>query len=485
MGAAEASLRRAFAELEAGAPALCIVDDLESVGRRGRAGATTCRLRSLLCALLDDLRARRVRVIVVAAARDASSVEPALCQPGRLEYVARAEPPSTAERQQMLEHLARGMPRAGGLGGNDEAHREPLDLGEVARRTHGFVGADLQRVCQEAAVRNWSVGRAVAPADFEAALEIVRPSALTVDPLYVPEEAGGPGIAGLGGVAAVWEELMTCVLTPLTERRLFAEMHVSPPRGVVLHGPAGCGKTALAHAAAHAAARHARLLNIKCTDIVQALVGASERTIAQIFATARRAAPCIVLLDQIDVLAPTRRQGGSSEHTMDRILSALLVEMDGLTSDRPSSAPGSDQSNVLVIATAADLSAIDAAMLRPGPCHGTAVVPSPPWWCRGCAAAATVAAATTTTTTAAAPRHRAVSPAARCVLPPTQGAWISTFAWICQTTTLGGRSPKSSCDVCQSTWARTPRSLVGRAQGGSFASASGLQRERLGPQAPT
>ena len=277
----------------------------------------------------------------------------------------------------MLEHLARGMPRAAGAGGGGEVHREPLELGEVARRTHGFVGADLQRVCQEAAVRSWSAGRAIAPTDFEAALEVVRPSALTADPLYVPEEAGGPGIAGLGGVAAVWEELTTCVLTPLTESRLFAEMHVSPPRGVVLHGPGGCGKTALAHAAAHAAARHARVLNIRCPDIVQALVGASERTIAQIFATARRAAPCVILLDQIDVLAPTRRRGGSSEHTMDRILSALLVEMDGLTSDRPRGARGSDPSNVLVIATTADLTAIDAAMLRPGPCHAAVVLPPP------------------------------------------------------------------------------------------------------------
>eukprot|EP00622_Pseudochattonella_farcimen_P003854 FR739117.1.p1 GENE.FR739117.1~~FR739117.1.p1 ORF type:complete len:279 (+),score=23.86 FR739117.1:108-839(+) len=140
-------------------------------------------------------------------------------------------------------------------------------------------------------------------------------------------------------------------------------MGISTPRGVVLHGPPGTGKTALAHAIAFEARNHARFFNVRCTDVIRALVGESERTIAKLFATARQAAPSIILLDQIEVLAASRRVAGSSEHTLDRVLSALLVEMDGLTS---SPAAAASPNHVLVVATAADLTAIDAAMLRPG-----------------------------------------------------------------------------------------------------------------------
>lgn len=288
---------------------------------------------------------------------------------------------------------------------------------ELARATHGYVAADLERLCREAvylALRRAGVqsaegdteqrGAGAATAeqvtllDFHAALVAQPPSSLLADPAHVPAQPPEHGIEALGGLEAAWQRLRVSVAEPLRlgharpggngpaaaedaalrwTLATLGALGIPVPRGAVLHGPTGSGKTALALALARELQGSARFLNVPCTSLVQAEVGRSEKQLSAIFAAARAAGPCLILLDQIDAIAPRRapseahtRGGGdqsggggqSTENTMDRLLSLLLVEIDGAESGTL----GGGHGRVVVVATTHDLALVEPALLRPG-----------------------------------------------------------------------------------------------------------------------
>ncbi len=158
-------------------------------------------------------------------------------------------------------------------------------------------------------------------------------------------------------------ELQAAVLTPLLRPDAFARMGVRPPRGVLLHGPTGCGKTLLVLALANAASSRASFLHVQCPDVVSKVVGASSKNLARAFEQARRAAPCLLFLDHVESIAPVRGSDLSTEGSFDRLLSTLLVEMDGVSSGASGSG---DQHVVVVVAATNQRSWLDPAILRPG-----------------------------------------------------------------------------------------------------------------------
>jgi transitional endoplasmic reticulum ATPase len=242
---------------------------------------------------------------------------------------------------------------------------EDVRLDEVAGRTPGFVAADLAALVREAgvraALRQKSVENpTVAMADFTAALEVVRPTTMAASTL----ELARVTLDDVGDLVEVKQTLTESVLWPLTYPDTFARLGVQPPRGVLLYGPPGCGKTYLVTALAGSG--RANVLSVKGAELLSKWVGESERAVRELFRRAREAAPTLVFLDEVDALAPVRGQA-SDGGTTDRVVAALLTEMDGVESLR----------NVVVIGATNRPDLIDPALLRPGRLERLVYVPPP------------------------------------------------------------------------------------------------------------
>ncbi len=420
-GGAERCIQRAFQECGAAAvaeegagagdqrnqqPSILIVDELEALGK-ARAQARHVADLGALGALLEalDAPAWRRRVFVIGVAADAQRLDPALLQPGRLESVIRLSTPSAAQRRVVLEGLLGRLPlRLPGEGGEGGGRAQEL-AEELTRRTRGFTGADVARLCSEALAGASSrcgpdCALAVEREDWEAALEAAQPAGI---PWAGPGDAALSDLAGMGEAVRM---VTQAVLLPLTHPQALAAMGI--PRasmGVLLHGPPGTGKSLLGRALAagtyvslrhrqfnsyccvltcspaephpNAAARpYASFLSVECPELVNKVVGESERAVARLFQAARQAAPCILFLDHIEAVAGRRGFDTSSEQTMDRLLSTLLVEMDGVgvasSSPPPPPSPsgppsgGAASAPVIVIAATNHRDLLDEALLRPG-----------------------------------------------------------------------------------------------------------------------
>jgi transitional endoplasmic reticulum ATPase len=248
---------------------------------------------------------------------------------------------------------------------------EDVRLDDVAARTPGFVAADLAALVREAgvraALRQKSVQTpSVAGEDFAAALEVVRPTSMAESTLDI----AGLSLDDVGDMAAVKEMLTESVLWPLTYPDTFARLGVQPPRGVLLYGPPGCGKTYLVKAIAGTG--KANVLSVKGAELLSKWVGESERAVRELFRRAREAAPTLVFLDEVDALAPIRGQA-SDGGTTDRVVASLLTELDGVESLR----------NVVVIGATNRPDLIDPALLRPGRLERLVYVPPPDAAARG------------------------------------------------------------------------------------------------------
>jgi len=242
---------------------------------------------------------------------------------------------------------------------------EDVRLDEVAGRTPGFVAADLGALAREAGVRaalrqKEAMSPTVTMADFEAALDVVRPTSMADSTL----EVASVTLDDVGDMAEVKQVLTESVLWPLTYPDTFARLGVQPPRGVLLYGPPGCGKTYLVKAIAGTG--KANVLSVKGAELLSKWVGESERAVRELFRRAREAAPTLVFLDEVDALAPTRGQA-TDGGTTDRVVAALLTELDGVESLR----------NVVVIGATNRPDLIDPALLRPGRLERLVYVPPP------------------------------------------------------------------------------------------------------------
>ena len=358
-GASEAHLRGFFEEARRHAPAIIFIDEIDAIApkREEMSGDRQVERRVVaqLLALMDGLESRG-HVIVVAATNIPNTLDPALRRPGRFDREIAIGVPDKEGRREVLEIHSRGMPLAG-----------DVDLERLAAITHGFVGADLEALCREAAMNalrhlmpdiDFAQARIpyeklmaleVRMDDFLAALAEIEPSAIREVFTEVPEV----GWDDIGGLEEVKRLLMETVEWPLQYGPLFAHVHTTPPKGILLHGPPGTGKTLLAKAVAKES--EANFISVKGPELLSKWVGESEKGVREVFKKAKQASPCIIFFDELDALAP-RRGAGSDSHVTERVVSQFLAEMDGIE----------ELKGVVVLAATNRLDIVDPALLRPG-----------------------------------------------------------------------------------------------------------------------
>ncbi len=368
-GESEERLRDVFKEAQENAPSIIFIDEIDSIApkREEVTGEVEKRVTSQLLSLMDGLQSRG-KVVVIGATNRPNAIDPALRRPGRFDREIEIGVPDRDGRLEVLEIHTRGMPLA-----------EDVDLKKLADVTHGFVGADLESLAKEAAIRAL---RRILPeinleaqsipgdilnkiivkmADFQDALKEIEPSAMREVLVEIPDVTWDQ----VGGLEDVKEELREAVEWPLKYPDLFAQLNATPPKGLLLYGPPGTGKTLLAKAVAHES--ESNFISVKGPELLNKFVGESEKAVREVFRKARQASPCIIFFDEIDSVAPTRGSSGGDSHVTERVISQFLTEMDGLEELR----------NVIIIAATNRPDIIDSALLRPGRFDRLLFVPPP------------------------------------------------------------------------------------------------------------
>ena len=369
-GESEERLRDTFKEAQENAPSIIFIDEIDSIApkREEVSGDVEKRVVSQLLTLMDGL-ASRGKVVVIGATNRPDALDPALRRPGRFDREIEIGIPDKTGRSDILQIHTRGMPLT-----------EDVDLESLSKVTHGFVGADLEAVCKEAAIR---AVRRILPeinmeqskipietlnkikikgTDFQDALKDIQPSALREVHVQRPNVLW----TDVGGLEEVKEELTEAIEWPLKHTDLFNQADIQPPKGLLLYGPPGTGKTMIAKAVATTS--EANFISIKGPELLSKWVGESEKGVREVFRKARQASPCIVFFDELDSVAPRRSGGDSGDaHVTQRIVSQLLTEMDGLE----------DLRGVVVIGATNRPDIIDEALLRPGRFDRILAIPVP------------------------------------------------------------------------------------------------------------
>jgi transitional endoplasmic reticulum ATPase len=357
-GESEAHLRKIFEEASRQGPSIIFMDELDAIAPRREqvVGDVEKRVVAQLLALMDGLT-KRQNVIVIAATNLPNALDPALRRPGRFDREIAIPIPDRHGRHEILEIHSRGMPLA-----------RDVDLEHLAEITHGFVGADLEALCREAAMiclrrlmpdidfaltnipYDQLAKLEVHMDDFLGALREVEASAIREVFVEVPDVRW----QDVGGLDGVKERLKEAVEWPLKYAHFFKEAGIKPPKGILLAGSPGCGKTLLAKAIATES--QVNFISVKGPALMSKYVGESERGVREIFRKARQAAPCIIFLDEIDSLLPMRGAGSGDSHVTERVLSQFLAELDGIE----------ELKGVLVLGATNRLDILDPAVLRPG-----------------------------------------------------------------------------------------------------------------------
>ncbi len=359
-GESEARLRKVFEDAQAHAPAILFIDEIDSIAPKreemGGEKQVERRVVAQLLALMDGLESRG-QVIVIAATNIPNVIDPALRRPGRFDREIAIPIPDRNSRLEILHIHTRGMPLA-----------KNVDLVRLADITHGFVGADLAALCREAAMV--TLRQLFPEVDFDLAeipveklmkLEVTQEAFLEalreVEPSAIREvfvETPNITWSDVGGLDEIKKRLIEAVEWPLKHADLFARAKMRPPKGILLTGPPGCGKTLLVKALA--AETEVNFISVKGPELMSKYVGESERGIREIFRKAKQAAPAILFFDEIDSVVPHRGAGGMDSQVTERVISQFLTEMDGIE----------ELKGVLVVAATNRPDRIDAALLRPG-----------------------------------------------------------------------------------------------------------------------
>jgi transitional endoplasmic reticulum ATPase len=368
-GESEKKLRKIFDEAEEKSPSIIFIDEIDAIApkRETVTGEVERRVVAQLLALMDGLHGRG-RVIVIGATNRPNSLDEALRRPGRFDREIEIKVPNEKGRREIFQIHTRNMPLD-----------KKISLKEFANITHGFVGADISAVCREAAM---SALRRYLPKidleseiidpelleqievrkdDFDEAMKEVLPSGIREVFVEVPNVKWDQ----IGGLEDLKQKLIEAVDWPLSHPAIFKRMGILPPKGLLLYGPPGCGKTLLARAVANES--KANFISIKGPELLSKYVGESEKAIREVFRKAKMAAPCIIFFDEFDSIAPSRGRYTSDSGVSEKVLSQFLTELDGLEINR----------DIVVIAATNRPDILDPALIRPGRIDRILLVPAP------------------------------------------------------------------------------------------------------------
>jgi len=358
-GESEGRLRSVFEEAKSHAPSILFIDEIDAIAPKreemGGEKQVERRVVAQLLALMDGLESRG-EVIVIGATNIPNSIDPALRRPGRFDREIAISIPDQRGRLQILDIHTRGMPLA-----------QDVSLDKLAQITHGFVGADLEALCREAAMNalrrlmpnidyqldeipyDSLLKLEVTMNDFREALKEVEPSAIREVFVEIPNVKW----SDVGGLEEVKQKLVEAVVWPLKYADLFQQANTKPAKGILLSGPPGTGKTLVAKALANES--EVNFISVKGPEIMSKYIGESERGVREVFRKAKQASPCIIFFDEFDSLVPERGLSGDSQ-VAERVISQFLTELDGLE----------ELKGVLVLASTNRKDLIDSAILRPG-----------------------------------------------------------------------------------------------------------------------
>jgi len=371
-GESEARLREIFKEAREKAPSIIFVDEIDSIApkREEVTGEVERRVVSQMLSLMDGLEARG-KVIVIAATNRPNAIDPALRRPGRFDREIEIKVPDKKGRKEILLIHSRNMPLV-------EEGGDTVNIDKISAVSHGYVGADLEYLCKEAAMKclrrllpelNLEEEKlppetldklVVTNDDFTKALVEVTPSGMREVFIENPDIHWKQ----IGGLPDVKRELQEAVEWPMKYPGLYDKLGHKMPRGILLHGPSGTGKTLMAKAVATES--EANFVSVRGPELLSKWVGESERGIREIFKRARQSAPCVIFFDEIDSIAPIRG-GGTETAVTERVVSQLLTELDGMENMR----------GVIVLAATNRADMIDPALLRPGRFDKIIQIPMP------------------------------------------------------------------------------------------------------------
>lgn len=358
-GESEKKIREIFDEAQKNSPSIIFIDEIDAIApkREEGNGDVEKRVVSQLLTMMDGLQSRG-KVIVIGATNRPNAIDPALRRPGRFDREVELSVPGKEGRIQILKIHTRNMPLTKGI-----------NLEELANKTHGFVGADLESLSKEAAmsvlrrnVHKFNLEEdkeipkevldelIITKKDFDEALKVVRPSAMREVLVETPDINWDD----IGGIKEVKQELKEAVEWPLKFPQNFKRLGIRPPKGILLYGPPGTGKTLLAKAVAKES--ESNFIQIKGPSLLSMWVGKSEEGVRKIFERARQVSPCVIFFDEIDALAGKRGVMSSSTKVTENVLNQLLAEMDGIE----------DLNNVIVLGATNRPDILDPALMRPG-----------------------------------------------------------------------------------------------------------------------
>jgi transitional endoplasmic reticulum ATPase len=368
-GESEKRLREIFEKAQKNSPSIIFIDELDAIApkREEVTGEVERRVVAQLLALMDGLEARG-NIIVIGATNRVNAIDPALRRPGRFDREIELGVPDKQGRHEILQIHTRGMPLA-----------ENVVLKDLSSITHGYTGADIAALGREAAMKalrrylpeinleeqhispELLERMEVIADDFMLAFREITPTALREVYIEIPSVQW----SDVGGLDEVKQSIVESVEWPIKYPEKFKRIGIEPPRGILLYGPPGCGKTLLAKAVATESEMN--FITIKGPEIFSKWVGESEKAIREIFRKGRMAAPVVIFIDEVDSLIPRRGGGHSDSGVTERVISQLLTEMDGLETLQ----------NMIVIAATNRPDIIDPAMLRPGRFDRLIYVPPP------------------------------------------------------------------------------------------------------------
>ena len=357
VGGSEENLREYFEEAEENSPSIIFIDELDAIApkREETNGEVERRTVAQLLTLMDGLKSRG-QVVVIGATNRPDSLDPALRRPGRFDREIEIGVPDSDERKEVLEIHTRNMPLS-----------DDVDLDKIANGTHGFVGADLESLCKEAAMR---VVRRILPEiqndeeipkevmekivvtgnDFRNAQKEIQPSALREVLVQIPDIKWDD----VGGLEDVKQELKEAVEWPLKHPETFQRLGIRPPKGTLLYGIPGTGKTLLAKAVASES--EANFISVKGPELLSKWVGESEKGVREVFRKAKQASPTVIFFDEIDAIASARSGNDTDSGVTKRVVNQLLTEMDGLE----------ELEDVAIIAATNRPDILDTGLMRPG-----------------------------------------------------------------------------------------------------------------------